>query len=74
MDVGMLWLDDDKQATLEDKVRRAAAYYSQKYGQLPNLCLVNSGASIDKKEVDRIEIRPVQNILPHHFLIGQKTQ
>ena len=33
MDTGMLWYDDDRQRTLEEKVRRAADYYRHKYGQ-----------------------------------------
>ena len=41
MNVGMLWLDDDAKRPLEEKVTRAVEYYEQKYGQLPELCLVN---------------------------------
>ena len=73
MDVGMLWLDDDKRLTLDDKIRRAADYYRQKYGQAPNLCLVNKAALETEKKVGRIEVRPVGHVLPHHFWVGVKT-
>lgn len=78
METGMLWYDDDKQCTLEDKVRKAAEYYRQKYGRNPTLCLVNpklavvtrpgNGSSL--KQIDAVELRTAQNILLHHFWIG----
>ena len=73
MDVGMLWLDDDKRITLDDKIRRAADYYRQKYGQAPNLCLVNNAALENEKKVGRIEVKPVGHVLPHHFWVGVKA-
>ena len=41
MDVGMLWFDNDKQADLRAKIERAATYYRDKYGRMPNLCFVH---------------------------------
>jgi hypothetical protein len=41
MNVGMLWLDNDPRTALTAKVARAADYYRQKYGLVPNLCLVH---------------------------------
>ncbi len=73
MDVGMLWLDDDKRMTLDDKIRRAADYYRQKYGQSPNLCLVNKAALENEKQVGPIEVKPVGHVLPHHFWVGVKA-
>lgn len=70
MNVGMLWLDDDKGLTLEEKIRRAAEYYRLKYGQQPDLCLVNVGSLEDEQRVDLIQVRPAQNILPNHFWLG----
>lgn len=70
MNVGMLWLDDDKGLSLDDKIRRAADYYRSKYGQTPELCLVNMTALDDEREVDRITVRPAGNVLPNHFWLG----
>jgi hypothetical protein len=70
MNVGMLWLDDDKGLTLEDKVRRAAEYYQHKYGRQPDLCLVSKTSLEDEQRVDLIRVRPAQNILPNHFWLG----
>ena len=70
MNVGMLWLDDDKQTTLEDKVLRAADYYREKYGRTPDLCLVNKATIDQERKVGQIRIQPVKNVLPHHFWVG----
>ena len=40
MNVGMLWFDNDPRTALTTKVARAADYYRQKYGLVPDLCLV----------------------------------
>jgi hypothetical protein len=73
MDVGMLWLDDDKNSTLEEKIIRAAEYYLYKYGKPPNMCLVNQTQLEEEKQVGRIQVRPVQNILRNHFWVGIQT-
>jgi hypothetical protein len=70
MQYGMLWLDTDSHRTLEEKVRRAAAYYADKYGQPPQLCLVNKTMLEEEKDVDTVHVRPVANMVKHHFLLG----
>lgn len=73
MNAGMLWLDDDKHSTLEEKILRAADYYHNKYGESPDMCLVNQTMLDEEKKVGRIQVRPVHNILPNHFLVGVQT-
>lgn len=73
MDVGMLWLDDDKHLTLEEKILRAADYYHNKYGQTPNMCLVNQAQLKEEKKVGLIQVRPVQNVLRNHLWMGVQT-
>lgn len=67
---GMLWLDTDKQRTLEEKVLRAAHYYEEKYGRLPQLCLVNEGMLPEETLMGDVHVRPVPNMVAHHFLLG----
>ena len=74
MDVGMLWLDDDKKATLEEKVWRAAEYYHQKYGRAPELCLVNMGVLEDEVTLGDIDVRPAGNVLPNHLWLGVRAR
>ena len=74
MDIGMLWLDDDKQRPFEEKMKRASDYYREKYGRFPELCFVNTSMlAEEKKKVGRIEVQPTKNILPNHFWLGMKT-
>lgn len=73
MNVGMLWLDDDKRATLDEKVRRAADYYRDKYGVWPELCLVNGAALANEKLVSKILVSPSSYVLRDHFWVGMKT-
>lgn len=70
MNVGMLWLDDDKHTTLEEKIQKAADYYHNKYGQSPNLCVVNPAMVEESKKVGLIQIRTAPNILRNHFWVG----
>ena len=73
MNIGMLWLDDDKHTSFEEKIRRAAGYYSEKYGQTPDLCLVNQKMLAKEKRVDKIQVRPVNHVLVNHFWVGVKS-
>ncbi len=83
MDIGMLWFDNDKQADLNIKVKRAVTYYQKKYGQKPNICFVNpcmispNGNGMKSntrksaiKTRNGIEIKESQSMLPNHFWIG----
>ena len=41
MNIGMLWFDNDKNETINEKIKRAANYYKKKYGKSPTLCFVH---------------------------------
>ena len=83
MDIGMLWFDNDRQVDLNIKVRRAATYYQEKYGQMPNLCFVSPSmvatngngngkakTKPTKNAINGVEIRESVTMLPNHFWIG----
>lgn len=71
MNYGMLWFDNDPKTDLPQKVQRAAAYYRKKYGQMPNVCMVNPKMVDGKKtKSEDVEIKPSASILPHHLWIG----
>ncbi len=73
MQVGWMWFDDDTRASLEEKVRRAAQRYQQKFGHRPNTCCVNPSLLPDGHgEVwcGPVRIIPLSNVLPHHFWLG----
>jgi hypothetical protein len=75
MNVGMLWFDNDSRRGVEEKVRRAADHYKNKYGRKPNICFVHSSmleGNGKQKTLNSngIEIRSGRSVLPHHLWIG----
>lgn len=70
MKIGMLWLDSDKSRTLDEKVKRAADYYQDKYGILPELCLVNTLVIESEKKVGDVRVQPAGTVLKDHFWLG----
>jgi hypothetical protein len=79
MDVGMLWLDNDPQAVLAAKVRRAADYYRLKYGVVPDLCLVhpsmlNGHPDLVAEYSGKVAVRPNHAILPGYLWIGTEDK
>jgi hypothetical protein len=90
MEIGMLWFDNDKKSDYEEKIERAAKYYREKYGQIPNLCFIHP-SMIPNQEIQKVnsstlpksssllkskgvEIRTSKTMLPHHFWIGINRQ
>ena len=71
MDIGLLWYDDDKKSTLDEKVQRAAEYYKNKYGVNPNACFVHTsmleGAS---RMCGDVRVRSIHNVIRNHFWLG----
>lgn len=71
MKTGMLWYDNDPKANLSEKVSRAAAYYTKKYGQVPNICFVHPSMVGEKAAAkSNLEVKPNTMVLPNHFWIG----
>ncbi len=68
--IGMLWLDADKKRSFEDKVQRAVEYYRDKYGRLPEMCLVNSAMLDKEKRVGNVKVQPVKTVQRDHFWLA----
>ena len=68
---GLLWFDNSTD-TLNAKVKKAARYYKEKYGCMPDLCLVHPSMvkKGDLSFVGKIYIRPYRPVLPGHIWIG----
>jgi hypothetical protein len=88
MDIGMLWFDNDQQASVPSKVERAARYYQKKYGKLPNLCYIHPTMMKVEREgkreaqpktdqeplkIGQILVLLNEKILPDHYWIGIST-
>jgi hypothetical protein len=79
MNVGMLWFDNDPRTALTAKVSRAADYYRQKYGRVPNLCLVHPsmlGERLNFVEgmLGKVAVRSNRVIQPGHLWIGNEEK
>ena len=48
MHTGMLWFDNDPRTTLSVKIQKAMDYYRQKFGRIPDLCLVGEPTSVHR--------------------------
>ena len=75
MNTGMLWFDNDPKTELSAKIERAAAYYLQKYGHEPNLCLLHPSmlpgdGKTKAGKPPKVKVRPYSPVLPGHLWIG----
>lgn len=68
MDEFMLWFDNDPKTTLSAKIIRAVQYYTEKYGRVPNLCLIHPAGA--QGDIGGIRVRPYRPVLPGHLWIG----
>jgi len=73
MDIGMLWLDDSTRS-VDEKVKRAVAFYTEKYGRQPTLCMVNPTTTESEGTMAGVQVRPARSVLPHHFLVGVEEE
>lgn len=70
---GMLWFDNDPKTSLEDKIKKAAGYYSEKYHKNADLCFVHpTMMPEDGVSVDGIRVIESKHVRPNHFHIGQE--
>jgi len=79
MNVGMLWFDNDPHTALTVKVSRAANYYQQKYGLVPDLCLVHPSMLGERHDLveghaGKVAVFPNRAILPGHLWIGTEDK
>lgn len=71
MDIGLLWYSNDPKMSLTAKIAAGIAYYKDKYGQTPNLVLINPKTlGVEIVSIPGVSIETRREILPNHFLIG----
>jgi hypothetical protein len=70
MEIGMLWFDESERS-LQDRAQDAAAFYADKYGQAPSLCIVHpSMVNGEGNELGELELRKARTVMPNHFWVG----
>ena len=73
MQPGLLWFDDDPDVDLVKKILRAATFYQDRYGLMPDLCFVNpSVLPRQLRNTMGIEIRPNRQLHPEHLWLGNQ--
>lgn len=74
---GLLWFDNDPARTIAAKVKDAAERYAEKFGVVPNVCLVSRRLIQDEMHVPfgtgEIKIVPDKCMLPNHFWVGTEA-
>lgn len=77
MRVGWLWFDNDSSRTVEEKIKRAAEQYREKFGRRPNTCYVHPQAIAGEEQAltcsvkdGTVQVVAARHILPHHFWLG----
>ena len=66
---GLLWLDSE--GTLEERVRRAATRYKEKYGRTPDACFVPSDLLDEGVVIDNVHVAGNPTVLKDHLWIGE---
>lgn len=72
MNVGMLWMDGDRDRDLATRLGRAAAYYAEKYGRRANLCVIHPDMVGDGPvpALPNLAVRLRPDVLRDHVWIG----
>ena len=69
--IGMLWYDNDPKKQLTEKMQKAADYYRQKYGRLPNVCLVHPKMiNGETPSVNGMRIGTSKSVMYNHLFLG----
>jgi hypothetical protein len=73
METGLLWCDDSKKKTLEEKVNEAVSAYCTKpcfAGKRPDTCYVHPSMLNEEIRVNGVRVVAIPVIAPHHLLVG----
>jgi hypothetical protein len=62
------WFDDTPKKSTADKLAEAIERYEAKFGEAPDLCLVNERDVVVR---DGLEVRAVEYVRPNHFWVGR---
>ena len=62
------WFDDTPKKGVHEKIEEAVERYEAKFGQVPNVCLVNVA---NLEAYDGVEVRAVEYVRPNHFWVGK---
>ena len=64
------WFDDTPKKSTAEKLEEAVERYLAKFGEKPDLCLVNQKDATTYKGLD---VRVVEYVRPNHFWVGKAS-
>ncbi len=67
----LLWFDDTKKKPVEEKISEGISRYVERFGEAPNICLVNPSELVSAKG---LLIRPAAYVRPNYYWIGVETE
>jgi hypothetical protein len=75
MENGLLWFDDRKDVSTEQKIQNAVLFYQQKYGTKPDRCTINSDTPLqqDGQCFGRFADRSAPLYFTQPFLAGKRS-
>ncbi|HUP28165.1 MAG TPA: hypothetical protein VM409_06990 [Chloroflexia bacterium] len=62
------WFDDTRKKSAREKIEEAVERYVARFGENPNICLVNVD---DMTAIDGMEVKVADYVRPNHFWVGQ---
>jgi len=62
------WFDDTPKKSVAQKLAEAIERYEAKFGESPNLCLLNATNEV---KYDGLEVRVTDYVRPNHFWVGR---
>ena len=72
MEIGELYLVEDKSMNLEQRVLWAAKRYQRKYGQSPTLCLLPPSLLHGQQgQLGNLRLEAKQSLLPNYLWMGE---
>ena len=66
----LLWYDDTKKKATEEKILEGVQRYKERFGENPNVCLVNPSQAVNAQG---LIIRPTAHVRPNYYWIGVET-
>ncbi len=63
------WFDDTPRKSATSKIEEAVERYIAKFGEEPDLCLLNEANATEYKD---LEIKVVEYVRPNHFWVGKE--
>ncbi len=63
------WYDDTPKKSVTEKIEEAIERFVAKFGEAPNVCLVNAENVV---AIEGLEVKAAPYVRPNHFWIGRE--